>query len=174
MWTCESCGVENVDTTFFCEKCGAPIPEEETVASDESNARPESWICARCGLKNKTEKFYCENCGEEIPEDDTEQPNVLGYEDQPATYSFVSLLDTVGAIVIFLGIIAFFALISKFSQSGLFSSGRISVGEVFIAIGVAFYHFVLGIICLGIARIISMLKEAQSQDSRRDTDEKEC
>jgi len=68
-----------------------------------------------------------------------------------------------GITIFVIGAIIFFFLISRFSQPSMFSSGgQITPTEILISVLVAFYHLVLGLLCLGIAQLFPTAKSYPS------------
>ena len=70
--------------------------------------------------------------------------------------SMARIIRGVGITTFLVGVIVLILLISLFSRPSFFSSeGQLSPTELFISVLVAFYHLVLGLLCLGIAQILS-------------------
>ena len=66
------------------------------------------------------------------------------------------VVQSAGWITIVLGVLFCIVLLVKFGEPGPFSnSGALSGAEIMISLGVAFYHAVLGILCLGLSEVMS-------------------
>ena len=81
-----------------------------------------------------------------------------------------SAIETIGWIVIAVGIIISGYLVVQFSKAGLFSSsGDLSFNEIVIIIGVAFYHIVLGVLCLSVSSIQFTLEAIDYRLTKKDS-----
>jgi len=66
----------------------------------------------------------------------------------------VSGLRWIGGITIALGVVIGIVLLRKFGQAGMFSEAELNPNEIGIAVGVAFYHFIFGMLCFGVAQVL--------------------
>jgi hypothetical protein len=67
----------------------------------------------------------------------------------------ITTLRILGGITIALGVVFMCVLIAKFSERGPFSSGGLNPVSAFIALCVGFYHAVIGILCFGVAQMLT-------------------
>jgi hypothetical protein len=81
-----------------------------------------------------------------------EKPIVVSRQNK--NEGFASFLDVVGYLTIIIGVIAALVLLAQFSKPGMFSDGKISGTQLLTAVGVGFYHFVFGILCIGVAKVL--------------------
>jgi hypothetical protein len=68
--------------------------------------------------------------------------------------TLANTLRTVGYIVIVLGFIAAAVVVSKLSEAGMFSPGGLNAAAVIAAVIVAFYHFMFGVLCIGVSTLL--------------------
>ena len=71
MWNCANCGHSNPMEIGFCEECGEPRREHETL---------QLWICNSCGHENDHSLAACENCGTWRMDADYSNNNVDSWE----------------------------------------------------------------------------------------------
>ena len=79
-------------------------------------------------------------------------------------------LRVIGGTTIALGVLAYLILLNQFSQPGVFSNeGNVEGAEAATAIGVAFYHVVVGILCFGVAQVLAEItRPAEVENSREE------
>lgn len=75
--------------------------------------------------------------------------------------NLADLIFSVGIIIIVIGVIVAFVLLEKFGHSGMFSEGKISMMEVAVSLAVACYHLAIGLICIGISKMIMINESAK-------------
>ena len=68
--------------------------------------------------------------------------------------TLANILKTVGYIVIVLGVIAAIVFLSKSSEPRMFSSGGLEAVGVIGAVLIAFYHFMFGMLCIGVSALL--------------------
>jgi len=78
---------------------------------------------------------------------------------------FINTLRIVGGIMIVLGVVFMIYLIVRSSQEGMFSKAELEARELFIAVGVGFYHFVIGVLCIGMAQALAEASWAKGASS---------
>ena len=82
----------------------------------------------------------------------------------------INALRAIGGITIGIGAIASLMMIVEFSKPGMFSNKGLSGTEIVIAIGVAFYHVILGILCFGVAQtLVEVTNTVNMVDSKQRT-----
>ena len=77
------------------------------------------------------------------------------------------VLRIVGWIMIVLGLIFGVVLLVRFSQPVMLTEGKLTLAEIGIAIVVTFYHFVIGLLCLSQAVIVSSVVRRPSSEAGR-------
>jgi hypothetical protein len=68
--------------------------------------------------------------------------------------TLANILKPVGYIIIVLGFIAAAVVGSKMSEARLFSPGGLNAAAVITAVLVAFYHFMFGVLCIGVSALL--------------------
>jgi membrane protease subunit (stomatin/prohibitin family) len=79
-------------------------------------------------------------------------PNML--RSVSTSEALANILKNVGYIVIVLGFIAAAVVLSKLSEAGMFSRGGVNAAAVIAAVIVAFYHFMFGVLCIGVSTLL--------------------
>lgn len=64
------------------------------------------------------------------------------------------VLRLAGGITIIIGMIAMLYLFASFSEAGMFSGPGLDIKEIITATGIGFYHFLLGMLCLGVGQLL--------------------
>jgi len=80
-----------------------------------------------------------------------------GAQNSDATGFLILMLRVTGAMLCVIGVIAFFFLLSKFSEPGMLSKGEIAPWQFLTAFGLAFYHVVAALLCFGCAQCLAVL-----------------
>jgi ribosomal protein L40E len=82
--------------------------------------------------------------------------------DRLTTETISRVIRAVGIITFIVGGVVFVVLLYWFSKSTEWSRGELTLQEFTIALLAAFYHLVLGLLCLGTAEILSSLMSVPS------------
>lgn len=145
---CKNCGKDiavrflKVGEAAECKSCGAsnPVPESAEEITDE------------------TAKSIAEASVSESAESANGGPT-----QSQGVPTIAKALRIVGTLSIGFGVIAGIAMLILFSQSVSSSSStstaELSLGGVVTALGMTFYFCTLGVLCLGIAKVIELLSK---------------
>jgi hypothetical protein len=68
---------------------------------------------------------------------------------------FAKFLSAIGYVVMAIGGIVGIAVMVKLSEPRMFSKGGLTFEGFLAGIGIAFYHVILGAICIGISRVLT-------------------
>jgi len=120
--------------------------------------------CQKCNTENYKNTLLCEKCATSLSPkknfSNAEFKKIPINKNQSVNNE---ALSTLGAICIIVGIAIGLYLLFLFSKPGLFSKADLSFSEILIAIGVIFYHCVIGVICFNLQKIIDILTTQKSQ-----------
>ena len=76
--------------------------------------------------------------------------------------SLAVTLRIASALVMTIGVVAGILFLVNAGESTLFDSrGELTLTEVLIGVAIMFYHFLLGLLCLGMSRIIEEVTDTQ-------------
>ena len=142
---CKNCGKDiavrflTVGETAECKSCGAsnPVPESAADISDE----------AAKSIAEASVSEFAESISDEATENEP----------------IAKALRIIGTLSIGFGVIAGIAMLILFGQSVASSSSsptaKLSLGGVVTALGMMFYFCTLGVLCLGIAKVLELLSK---------------
>ena len=85
------------------------------------------------------------------------------FPDQSRSASMSDVLRVVGWLTIILGLLFGVVLLVRFSQPVMLNEGELTPVEVGIAVAVMFYHFVIGLLCLSQAVVLSSVINRSSE-----------
>ncbi|MBU1152564.1 hypothetical protein KKB84_01110 [bacterium] len=77
--------------------------------------------------------------------------------------SLENTLPAFAVILIIVGLISSVVLLNGFAKGGAFSSARLELSEIIVALLVGFYHFILAGLCYGVYCILKRIKPKSSQ-----------
>jgi RNA polymerase subunit RPABC4/transcription elongation factor Spt4 len=66
MIKCKKCGAEMPDGTYFCEKCGEAMYDQNGNVGSDVSVTSESKFCQSCGEKLETSMRFCPKCGAKV------------------------------------------------------------------------------------------------------------
>ena len=144
---------------FQCKSCGEDIAVRFLTVGEAAE-------CKSCGASNSVPES-AEEISDEAAESIIKAPVSEAAEsisDEATTNEPIAkALRIIGTLSIGFGVIAGISMLILFSQSVSSSSSTptagLSLGGVVTALGMTFYFCTLGVICLGIAKVIELLNK---------------
>ena len=144
---------------FQCENCGKDIAVRFLEVGEAAK-------CKSCGASNAVPES-AEEISDEVAKNMTkahvsEPAKRIGNE-PTKSLPITKALRIIGTISIGFGVIAGISMLILFSQAVSASSSTptagLSLGGVVTALGMTFFFCTLGVICLGIAKVIELLNK---------------
>ncbi len=144
---------------FRCEKCGKTIAVKYLKVGEAAE-------CRNCGASNSVpdsaEEISDVAAESIIKAPVSEAAKSIG-DEATKNEPIAKALRIIGTLSIGFGVIAGISMLILFSQSVSSSASTptagLSLGGVVTALGMTFYFCTLGVICLGIAKVIELLNK---------------
>lgn len=122
------------------------------------------WKCKNCGEEIEDNFEICWNCSSNKDGIKTEMNNEFEQQkklskfqkDSDSEHPISGSLKIIGTIMKILGLFVGIFILIKLSQGGMFSEGEITPTGVIVSLIVIFYHYVSGMVCIGIAEILNL------------------
>ena len=133
---------------FNCKKCGEKIIVNQLKPGEISK-------CRMCGCEN----IVPDNLSKESDKQTEENKKIVNktkINDESVSDNPISKnLKLIGTIMKILGLFVGVFVLIKLSQGGIFSDDKVTLTGVIISLIVIFYHYVSGMVCIGIAAILN-------------------
>lgn len=115
------------------------------------------WKCKNCGEEVEDNFEICWNCSSNkdgIKTGNKEELQIPKKEIENE-HPLASSLKIIGTIMKILGLIVGIIVLVKLSEGGMFSKDEVTPTGVIISLIIVFYHYVSGMVCVGIAEILN-------------------
>jgi len=115
------------------------------------------WKCKNCGEEVEDNFEICWNCGSNKDGKKTKMADEFQQQKKESDieHPLGASLKIIGTIMKILGLIVGIIVLVKLSQGGIFSEDEVTPTDVIISLIIIFYHYVSGMVCIGIAEILN-------------------
>jgi hypothetical protein len=114
--------------------------------------------CISCQALNNDTNHACQKCGCTLFEGAFSNNYKSTNNSTRTPTNFATVMQTTAILIFIIGFISVTFLLYQFTRPFI-SKGHLNFIEFLIVAAVGFYHFVIGIICLGIKEILTSLKK---------------